>query len=108
MDHYADDLAALTTHLDLKNAVHVGHSTGGGEVVHYVARHGEGRVAKAAALSAVPPLMMKTEANPGGLPKEVFDGLQAQLAGDDDQIVHYAELGTAVSKAAEERHLEGI
>ena len=75
MDHYADDLAALTAHLDLKNAVHVGHSTGGGEVVHYIARHGESRVAKAAIISAVPPLMVKTAANPGGLPKEVFDGL---------------------------------
>ena len=78
MDHYADDLAAVTAHLDLKNAVHVGHSTGG-EVVHYVARH-ENRVAKAAILSAVPPLMVKTAANPGGLPKSVFDDLQAQLA----------------------------
>jgi non-heme chloroperoxidase len=72
MDHYADDLAALTAHLDLKNAVHLGHSTGGGEVVHYVARHGESRVAKAAILGAVPPLMVKTEQNPGGLPKDVF------------------------------------
>ena len=80
MDHYADDLAAVTAHLDLQNAIHVGHSTGGGEVVHYLARHGESRVAKAAIISAVPPLMVKTEANPGGLPKEVFDGLQAQLA----------------------------
>jgi non-heme chloroperoxidase len=80
MDHYADDLAALTEHLDLKDAVHVGHSTGGGEVVHYIARHGDARVAKAAIISAVPPLMLKTEANPGGLPKEVFDGLQAQTA----------------------------
>jgi len=80
MDHYADDLATLTAHLDLKNAVHVGHSTGGGEVVHYVARHGESRVAKAAIISAVPPLMLKTSANPGGLPKSVFDDLQAQLA----------------------------
>ena len=69
MDHYADDLAALTAHLDLKNAVHVGHSTGGGEVVHYIARHGESRVAKAAILSAVPPLMVQTPANPGGLPE---------------------------------------
>ena len=74
MDHYADDLAAVTAHLDLKNAVHVGHSTGGGEVVHYIARHGESRVAKAAIISAVPPLMVQTPANPGGLPKEVFDG----------------------------------
>ena len=79
MDHYADDLAALTAHLDLKNAMHVGHSTGGGEVVHYVARHGESRVAKAAIISAVPPLMVKTANNPGGLPKDVFDGLQAAL-----------------------------
>ena len=66
MDHYADDLAALTAHLDLKNAIHVGHSTGGGEVVAYVARHGESRVAKAAIISAVPPFMVKTAANPGG------------------------------------------
>ena len=79
MDHYADDLAALTAHLDLQNAFHVGHSTGGGEVVHYLARHGESRVAKAVLISAVPPLMVKTEANPGGLPKEVFDGFQAQV-----------------------------
>jgi non-heme chloroperoxidase len=80
MDHYADDLAALTAHLNLKNAIHVGHSTGGGEVVHYIARHGETRVAKAALLSAVPPLMVKTPSNPGGLPKEVFDGFQVQVA----------------------------
>jgi non-heme chloroperoxidase len=86
MDHYADDLAALTEHLDLKNAIHVGHSTGGGEVVHYLGRHGESRVAKAAIISAVPPLMVKTAANPGGLPKEVFDGLQAQLAADRSQF----------------------
>ena len=79
MDHYADDLAALTAHLDLKSVVHVGHSTGGGEVVHYIARHGESRVAKAAIISAVPPLMVKTAANPGGLPKDVFHGLQAAL-----------------------------
>jgi non-heme chloroperoxidase len=80
MDHYADDLAELVEHLDLQNAVHVGHSTGGGEVARFLGRHGEGRVAKAALISAVPPLMVKTEANPGGLPKEVFDGFQAQLA----------------------------
>ena len=80
MDHYADDLAAVTEHLDLKNAIHVGHSTGGGEVVRYIARHGESRVSKAALISAVPPLMVKTEANPLGLPKSVFDDLQAQLA----------------------------
>ncbi len=86
MDHYADDLAALTSHLDLKNAIHVGHSTGGGEVTHYLARHGESRVAKAALISAVPPLMVKTAANPGGLPKEVFDGFQAQLAANRSQF----------------------
>jgi non-heme chloroperoxidase len=80
MDHYADDLAAVTEHLDLKDAIHVGHSTGGGEVVRYLARHGESRVSKAALISAVPPLMVKTEANPLGLPKAVFDDLQAQLA----------------------------
>jgi len=78
MDHYADDLAALTTHLNLKNAIHVGHSTGGGEVTRYIGRHGESRVAKAVLISAVPPIMVKTADNPGGLPKEVFDGFQAQ------------------------------
>lgn len=86
MDHYAADLAAVTAHLDLKNAVHVGHSTGGGEVTRYVARHGAGRVAKAVLISAVPPLMVKTAANPGGLPKDVFDGLQAQLAANRSQF----------------------
>ncbi len=80
MDHYADDLAALTSHLDLKDAIHVGHSTGGGEVVHYLARRGQQDVYKAAIISAVPPLMLKTDANPEGLPKSVFDDLQAQLA----------------------------
>jgi len=86
MDHYADDLAAVTAHLDLKNAIHVGHSTGGGEVTRYIGRHGEGRVAKAVLISSVPPLMVKTPANPGGLPKEVFDGLQAQLAANRTQF----------------------
>jgi non-heme chloroperoxidase len=86
MDHYADDLAALTAHLDLQKAVHVGHSTGGGEVVRYLGRHGESRVAKAAIISAVPPLMVKTPANPGGLPKEVFDGFQAALAANRSQF----------------------
>jgi non-heme chloroperoxidase len=90
MDHYADDLAAVTDHLDLTEAIHVGHSTGGGEVVHYLARHGDSRVAKAAILGAVPPLMVKTEANPGGLPKEVFDGFQAQVAANRSQF--YREL----------------
>jgi non-heme chloroperoxidase len=86
MDHYADDLAALTTHLDLKKAVHVGHSTGGGEVAHYIGRHGESRVAKAVLISAVPPIMVKTAKNPDGLPKEVFDGLQAALAANRSQF----------------------
>ncbi|MGA8576675.1 MAG: alpha/beta hydrolase [Candidatus Cybelea sp.] len=88
MDHYADDLATLTAHLDLKNAVHVGHSTGGGEVVRYLARQGESRVAKAVLISAVPPLMVKTPANPGGLPKEVFDGFQAQVAAHRSEFYH--------------------
>jgi non-heme chloroperoxidase len=85
MDHYADDLALLTEHLNLKNAVHIGHSTGGGEVVHYLARHGESRAAKAVLISAVPPIMVKTPANLGGLPKDVFDGLQAQVANNRAQ-----------------------
>ena len=80
MDHYADDLAAVVEHLDLHDAIHVGHSTGGGEVVHYLARHGESRASKAALISAVPPLMVQTDANPGGLPKSVFDVLQLQTA----------------------------
>jgi non-heme chloroperoxidase len=80
MDHYADDLGALTAHLDLKNAIHVGHSTGGGEVTRYLARIGESRVAAAVLISSVPPLMVKTSANPGGLSKDVFDEFQAQVA----------------------------
>jgi non-heme chloroperoxidase len=82
----------VTAHLDLKDAIHVGHSTGGGEVVRYIARHGESRVAKAALISAVPPLMVKTPANPGGLPKSVFDDLQAQLAANRSQF--YRDLPT--------------
>ena len=93
MDHYADDLAALTAHLDLNNTVHVGHSTGGGEVTRYLGRHGESRVVKAALISAVPPLMVKTEANPLGLPKEVFDGLQAQLAANRSQFYRERPVG---------------
>jgi non-heme chloroperoxidase len=86
MDHYADDLAALTAHLDLKNAIHVGHSTGGGEVAHYIGRHGASRVAAAVLISAVPPIMVKTPANPGGLPIEVFDGLRKSLADNRAQF----------------------
>jgi non-heme chloroperoxidase len=92
MDHYADDLAALTAHLDLKDAIHVGHSTGGGEVTRYIARHGESRVAKAVLISSVPPRMVKMPANPGGLPKEVFDGFQAQVAANRAQF--YVDLPT--------------
>jgi non-heme chloroperoxidase len=88
MDHYADDLAELTAQLDLKDAIHVGHSTGGGEVVHYLARHGENRVARAAIISAVPPLMVKTAANPLGTPKQVFDDFQAQLAANRSQFYY--------------------
>jgi non-heme chloroperoxidase len=82
MDHYADDVAAVVEHLDLKDAVHIGHSTGGGEVVRYVARHGQknGRVAALVLIGAVPPIMLKTPANPGGLPIEVFDDFRKQLA----------------------------
>jgi len=79
MDTYADDLAALTQALDLHEAIHVGHSTGGGEVARYLGRHGTKRVGKAVLISAVPPLMLKTEKNPGGLPISVFDDLRAQL-----------------------------
>jgi non-heme chloroperoxidase len=88
MDHYAADLAAVTTHLNLKDAIHVGHSTGGGEVARYVARHGEGRVAKMVLISSVPPLMVQTATNPGGLPKSVFDGLQAALAANRTQFYY--------------------
>ena len=80
MDHYAADAAAVVEALDLKGVVHVGHSTGGGEVAHYLAQHGTARAAKAVLVSAVPPLMLRTAANPGGLPIEVFDGLRKDLA----------------------------
>ncbi|HEY9067111.1 MAG TPA: alpha/beta hydrolase [Burkholderiaceae bacterium] len=82
MDHYADDLAALTEALNLRNAIHVGHSTGGGEVAHYLGRHGSKRVAAAVLIGAVPPVMVKSESNPGGLPIEVFDGIRAGVAGN--------------------------
>jgi non-heme chloroperoxidase len=86
MDHYAADAAAVVDHLDLRNAVHIGHSTGGGEVARYVARHGKGRVAKAVLMSAVPPIMVKTPKNQDGLPIEVFDGLRASLAANRPQF----------------------
>ncbi|MDS7595028.1 alpha/beta hydrolase [Agrobacterium tumefaciens] len=88
MDHYAADASAVMEHLDLRNAVHIGHSTGGGEVARYVARYGQpqGRVAKAILVSAVPPLMLKTTSNPGGTPIEVFDGFRAALAANRAQF----------------------
>jgi non-heme chloroperoxidase len=86
MDTYADDLAQLTEKLDLKNAVHVGHSTGGGEVARYIGRHGTKRAAKAVLIAAVPPLMVKTPGSPGGLPLSVFDGIRAGVQADRSQF----------------------
>ncbi|MGW0215584.1 alpha/beta fold hydrolase [Micromonospora chokoriensis] len=86
LDHYADDLAAVVAKLDLRDAIHIGHSTGGGEVVRYLARHGTDRVAKAAIISAIPPLMVKTDSNPEGQPKSAFDDLQAQLAANRSEF----------------------
>jgi len=85
-DTYADDLAELVTALRLENAIHIGHSTGGGEVTRYIGRHGTGRVAKAVLIGAIPPLMLKTAANPGGLPIEVFDQLRASVQADRSQF----------------------
>jgi non-heme chloroperoxidase len=86
MDHYAADAAAVVDQLDLRDAIHIGHSTGGGQATRYVALHGQGRVAKLVLIGAVPPLMLKTAANPGGLPIEVFDGLRQQLAANRAQF----------------------
>src|SRR5258705_3063842 len=86
MNTYADDVAELVGALDLKNAIHVGHSTGGGEVARYIGRHGPSRVAKAVLIAAVPPLMLKTAANPGGLPLEVFDGIRSAVLADRSQF----------------------
>jgi non-heme chloroperoxidase len=88
MDHYATDAAAVVEHLDLRNAIHIGHSTGGGEATHYVAQHGQrqGRVTKLVLIGAVPPVMVKSAANPGGLPIEVFDDLRRQLAANRSQF----------------------
>ncbi|MFF3565019.1 alpha/beta fold hydrolase [Streptomyces sp. NPDC002574] len=93
LDTYADDLASLVESLDLRDAILVGHSTGGGEVARYIGRHGTGRVAKAVLLSAIPPLMLKTEANPEGLPIEVFDEIRAGVAKDRSQF--YEDLSAA-------------
>jgi non-heme chloroperoxidase len=111
MDTYADDLAALTEHLDLKDAIHVGHSTGGGEVARYIGRHGTKRVAMAVLIGAVPPLMLKTEKNPGGLPISVFDDIRAGVAGDRSQFYKdltlpfygYNRPGAKVSEGIRER-----
>ncbi|MDB4911081.1 MAG: Non-heme chloroperoxidase, partial [Gemmatimonadetes bacterium] len=86
MDTYADDLAELVERLDLDNAIHVGHSTGGGEVARYISRHGTNRVAKAVLIASVPPLMLKTPANPGGLPISVFDGIRSGVVTDRSQF----------------------
>jgi non-heme chloroperoxidase len=93
MDGYADDLAAVIEALDLRDATLVGHSTGGGEVARYIGRYGTGRVAKAVLIAAVPPIMLQTEANPEGLPMEVFDGIRAGVAGDRSQ--YYKDLAVA-------------
>lgn len=93
MDHYADDVAAVVEHLSVQGAMHVGHSTGGGEVVRYIARHGEDKVSKAVLISAVPPLMVKTDNNPQGTPKSVFDDLQAQLAANRAQFYYDVPAG---------------
>jgi non-heme chloroperoxidase len=93
MNTYADDLAGVIEHLDLHDVVLVGHSTGGGEITRYMGRHGTARVARAVLLGAVPPLMLKTEANPDGLPIEVFDGIRAGVAADRSQF--YADLSAA-------------
>jgi non-heme chloroperoxidase len=95
MDHYAADAAAVVRHLDLRGVIHLGHSTGGAEVARYVARHGgpEGRVAKAVLVGAVPPLMLKTDATPGGVPLEVFDGFREALAANRAQFYHDVPAG---------------
>ncbi|MEO7270911.1 MAG: alpha/beta hydrolase [Vicinamibacterales bacterium] len=110
MDTYADDLATLTAALDLQDAVHVGHSTGGGEVARYIGRHGTSRVAKAVLISAVPPIMLKTDANPGGLPIEVFDGIRTGVRNDRSQFYRdltlpfygYNRAGATISEGVRE------
>jgi non-heme chloroperoxidase len=117
MDHYADDLATVTAHLDLKNAVHIGHSTGGGEVARYIGRHGTKRVAKAVLIGAIPPLMLKTPANPQGTPIEAFDQLRAAVLADRSQFFYdlslpfygYNRTGAKASEGVRESfRLQGI
>jgi non-heme chloroperoxidase len=117
MDHYADDLAELYNFLDLKNAIAIGHSTGGGEVARYIGRHGSGRVAKAVLISAVPPLMLKTDKNPGGLPLSVFDDLRTTLAANRSQFYQdltlpffgYNRSGAKISKGVQDNFwLQGM
>ncbi len=117
MDTYADDLAALAETLDLRNAVHVGHSTGGGEVARYIGRHGSRRVAKAVLIGAVPPLMLRTAANPGGLPLEVFDQIRAAVLADRSKFFKdlslpfygYNRPGAKVSEGVREQFwLQGV
>ena len=102
MDHYAADAFAVVQALDLKNVVHIGHSTGGGEVARYVARHGQpsGRVAKAVLVAAVPPLMLKTAANPEGLPIEVFDGFRKGVADNRAQLFMDVPAGRSTASIA--------
>ena len=110
MDTYADDLAKLVEALSLKDAVHVGHSTGGGEVARYIARHGSKRVAKAVLIGAVPPLMLKTDKNPGGLPRKVFDDIRGGVVGDRSKFFKnlaipfygYNRSGAKVSEGVQE------
>ena len=99
LDHYAADVAAVVEHLDLRNAVHIGHSTGGGEAAHYVAQHGQRqeRVAKLVLIGAVPPIMVKTPANPGGLPIEVFDGLRQALAASRTHSIPISRAGPSTA-----------
>lgn len=114
MDQYADDLAELTAHLNLQNAVHVGHSTGGGEVARYIGRHGTQRVAKAVLIGAVTPIMVKTDFNPNGVPKEVFDGIREGVVNDRAAFFYeltaafygYNRPGAKESKAVRESFVE--
>ena len=93
VDHYADDLAELTAHLDLHDAVHVGHSAGGGEVARYIGRHGESRVAKAVLISAVTPSVLQTDANPAGVPQAAFEGFQAARAANRSEFYRAVPTG---------------